>query len=563
MGLFERTTIKAKLLLVLLISLLAMVALIAVSGVFSYQRMMQDRQAQVRSIVEAAISLGDGLDKDIQAQRLSKADAEERFRGILHTIRYNNGVDYLFAYDMNAMSFANASNPKAVGQDRSQLKDANGKLFVKEIIDVVRDRGTGVVTYWWPKLDAKVASPKLVYAAKFPAWNLVIGSGVYTDDIDNDFESFMIRLAVIAAGLILVACLVVLMIRRDVVRSLDSLRQRMGRLADGDLTADFPEVRLPNEIGAMAKAVAVFKENAEAKRRMEGEQAAQAERAEREKQETMQRIAGTFETSVGGLLGDVGRGAKESETKASAMSEATRETKDRAVAVAAAMHQAAANVQTVASASEELASSIREIGQQVSASTAATSEAVVLAQRTNEKILSLSDVVEKIGSIVHLINDIASQTNLLALNATIEAARAGEAGKGFAVVAGEVKQLANQTAKATSEIGEQVRSVQTVTGEAVDEIQGVNQVIQKLNETAAAIAAAVEEQGAATAEISRNIQQVSTGVEEVSGHIEGVRTTAEANGVTADEMFQTAHHLALQADRINQEVSSFLATIRS
>lgn len=257
----------------------------------------------------------------------------------------------------------------------------------------------------------------------------------------------------------------------------------------------------------------------------------------------------------------VASASTELQATAETMSAAAEETNQQSAAVAAASEQASTNVQTVASAAEELSSSIREISQQVANSTKVAKSAVTEAERTNTTIQGLAQAAEKIGEVVNLINDIASQTKLLALNATIEAARAGDAGKGFAVVASEVKNLADQTAKATTQIAAQISGIQSVTQEAVTAIGNIGTTISQLDETSTAIASAIEQQGAATQEISRNVQQAAQGTQEVSSNIQGVREAASQTGAAASEMLQSSGELSKQADSLRTEVEAFIARI--
>ncbi|MDR3435853.1 globin-coupled sensor protein [Telmatospirillum sp.] len=272
--------------------------------------------------------------------------------------------------------------------------------------------------------------------------------------------------------------------------------------------------------------------------------------------------ASSFERDVSSVVGIVAAATNELQMTARSMVSTADQTAQQASAVAAAAGNASENVQTVAAATEQLSSSIHEINRQVSQSNQIATSAVDEAERTNQKMRGLTEAAQRIGEVVKLINNIASQTNLLALNATIEAARAGEAGKGFAVVAGEVKSLANQTAKATDDISAQILAVQNATKEAVSAIVGIGSTITKMNEIISAIAAAVEQQGAATKDIARNIQLAATGTDEVSSHIGAVTVATGETGHAAREVRTASSELAKQSDRLSVQVDSFLTMIR-
>jgi len=336
----------------------------------------------------------------------------------------------------------------------------------------------------------------------------------------------------------------------------------MGRLADGDLTAEIPASGREDEIGLMAAAVQVFKDNAIEVKRLESEQAQNERRALRDKAKAMQELAGAFENSVGTVVKAVSTAARGMESSAEGLAATAEHTSDRSQAVTNAAEQASANVQTVASAAEELSAAISEISRQVSQSTMIANEAVTEIDGTNAKVQGLADAANRIGEVVALITDIADQTNLLALNATIEAARAGEAGKGFAVVAGEVKNLANQTAKATEEISTQIDAIQGATEDAVGAIQSIGGTINRISEIASTIASAVEEQGAATQEIARNVEHASSGTAEVTTSIREVNKAAEDTGVAATDIRSAAHELSGQSDNLSEEVANFLVAIR-
>mgnify|MGYP001161922803 CR=1 FL=1 len=352
------------------------------------------------------------------------------------------------------------------------------------------------------------------------------------------------------------------LIARGIVRPVTGMTDAMRRLAANDMNVEIPGRERGDEIGDMAGAVQVFKENMIEAERMRAEQAAENEAKLRRAEEMAAAIA-EFERAAASIVEALSSSASEMHTSAQALSATAEQTTRQATAVAAASEQASSNVHTVAAAGEELSSSIAEIGRQVTEASHIANHAVEEAQRTDGMIQGLAETAQRIGDVVGLINDIASQTNLLALNATIEAARAGEAGKGFAVVASEVKQLANQTAKATDEIAQQVGAIQTATKGAVEAIKGVGRTINNINEIASGIAAAVEEQGAATEEIARNVQQAAAGTQEVTANITGVTQAAGETGSAATQVLGAAGELARQAELLRSQVDMFLTRVRS
>jgi methyl-accepting chemotaxis protein len=349
-----------------------------------------------------------------------------------------------------------------------------------------------------------------------------------------------------------------------ILRPLFALTGAMGELANGNFEVVLPGLGRKDEIGDMAQAVEAFKVKAEEKARAEAEAKIKQDKVVAELHKAdMHKLADAFEGAVGEIVEMVSSAATELEASANALTTTAERSQQLATVVAAASEEASANVQSVASASEELTSSVNEISRQVQESARVANEAVDQAHKTNDRVGELSKAAARIGAVVELINTIAGQTNLLALNATIEAARAGEAGRGFAVVASEVKALAEQTAKATGEIGQQVTGIQAATQDSVGAIKEIGDTIGRMSEISSTIAAAVEEQGAATQEISRNIQQASMGTSQVSSNIADVQRGASETGSASAQVLSAAKSLSGESNRLKLEVGKFLNSVRA
>jgi len=349
-----------------------------------------------------------------------------------------------------------------------------------------------------------------------------------------------------------------------IARPMRALSVSMDELAGGNFAVVLPGLGRKDELGAVAAAVEKFKVVSEQKAREEAEaKMKQDQIAAQQRKADMVRLADSFEAAVGEIVETVSSASTELEASAGTLTATAERAQEVTTMVAAASEEASTNVQSVASATEELSSSVNEISRQVQESARMASEAVDQARTTNDRVSELSKAAARIGDVVELINTIAGQTNLLALNATIEAARAGEAGRGFAVVASEVKALAEQTAKATGEIGQQITGIQAATQESVGAIKEISGTIERLSEIASTIAAAVEEQGAATQEISRNVQQAAQGTQQVSSNITDVQRGASETGSASSQVLSAAQSLSSDSNRLKLEVGKFLDTVRA
>jgi methyl-accepting chemotaxis protein len=522
----------------------------------------QQKQIELQHLGELALGIVKEEHAAAQKGGVSDAEAQKRAMARVAALRYGNN-DYYWINDMHPRMVMHPIKPEMNGSDLSTYKDPNGKPLFVDFVNTVKKDGSGFIPYEWPKPGFDKPQPKLSYVVGFAPWNWVIGTGVYIDDLKAQTWVSTQR-SLIVAGLVLLFMLAVsIMVARRITVPLQRITATMNALASGRLDVEVPGIGRGDEVGEMAKAVEVFKSNAVARQGLEVEQREAATRTAANRKADMNKMANDFEAAVGQIVEAVSSASDQLEASAGTLTATAERAQDVTTRVAEASGEASSNVQSVASATEEMASSVNEISRQVQASARMANEAVDQARITNDRVSELSKAATRIGDVVELINTIAGQTNLLALNATIEAARAGEAGRGFAVVASEVKALAEQTAKATGEIGQQVSGIQAATQDSVSAIQEISTTIEKLSEISSTIAAAVEEQGAATQEISRNVQQAAQGTQQVSSNIADVQRGATATGSASSQVLAAAQSLSGDSNRLKLEVGKFLSSVRA
>ena len=484
----------------------------------------------------------------------TKTAGEKRLSGILDAIAKDRQK-----YQMLITSPAE----RAIYDDWSRAWDKylNG---VQEVVELSR-QSVGRIPHEATELLAKSVAVMAAESDEFLKKDIDLnnaGADAATRAAAEGYNTaFWIVLSIIVATVIAGVGIGAYLVR-EVSNGIASIVRPMQALGDGDLSAEVEHRGEKTEIGAMADTLQVFKEALIAKKAAD-EAAARDAEAKIARGRKVDTITREFESMIGQIVETVSSASSQLEGSAGRLSSTANRAQELSTVVAAASEEASTNVSSVASATEELSSSITEISRQVQDSARIASEAVEQARRTNDRVGELSKAASRIGDVIELINSIAGQTNLLALNATIEAARAGDAGRGFAVVAAEVKALAEQTAKATGEIGQQISGIQSATEESVGAIREISGTIEKLSEISSAIAAAVEEQGAATQEISRNVQQASQGTQQVSANITDVQRGATETGSASSEVLSAAQVLSTDSDRLKREVGRFLDSVRA
>jgi methyl-accepting chemotaxis protein len=522
-----------------------------------------ERTEKAHAVVDAVWSMAESFQHAAESGAMTQDEAKARLFAASSAIWFEGHTNYLFIYDTETgLCVMNAGNPALIGKDVRGLKDVNGLPFASMMLDMAK-QGEGTIRYQFPRGGDKIPQDKVAYVRGFAPWHLMIASAEYMTEIDATFWGMVRTAALVISVLLLLSIGIAWAVARSVVKPLSRLKMRMAALSTGELDSPVVDVDRRDEIGEMARTVEVFKGAMIETDRLRAEQTELEQRQLQQRKIDMHRLADDFEGAVGEIIETVSSASSELESSALTLTATAERAEDLTTKVAAASEEASTNVQSVASATEQLTASVNEISHQVQESARMANDAVTQARKTNGRIGELSKAAARIGDVVELINTIAGQTNLLALNATIEAARAGEAGRGFAVVASEVKALAEQTAKATGEIGQQITGIQAATQESVNDIREISGTIEKLSEISSTIAAAVEEQGAATQEISRNVQQVAHGTMQVSSNITDVQRGASETGSASSQVLSAAQSLSGDSNRLKLEVGKFLSSVRA
>ena len=564
-NLFSNLSIGTKLATMTIVGAVCM-ALVATSVLLvARNQLITERTQKAQAIVDSVWQIADGFEKAAEAGQMTDQEAKARFLAVANMVWYENHTNYVFIYDWDTgIMVANPSVTSLVGKDMRNMRDANGMPFATMLIDIARQGGAGgSLRFVFQASNAGVPMDKVAWARGFDHWHLMIANGQFISSIEDSFWSMVRTASIVIVVLMLLSIAITWMITRSVVKPLVGLKQRMASLSSGELRAPVADTDRKDEIGEMARTVAVFRDAMIETDRLREEQAAVEGRQSAQRKSDMNRLADQFERDVGEIITLVSSAAGQLEASATTLSRTAETVQTVSHHAADASSSASTSVHSVASASEELASSVAEISRQVDASSRIAGEAVDQAQKTDSRISQLSQAAAKIGDVVNLIKTIAEQTNLLALNATIEAARAGEAGRGFAVVAAEVKTLAEQTAKATGEISQQIADIQSATQDSVVAIKEIGTTIGRISEISSTIASAVEEQGAATQEISRNVQRAAEGTSQGAANIADVQRGVTETGTASSQVLSAAQSLSNESGRLKREVGKFMESVRA
>lgn len=520
----------------------------------------EQRQGELRHLAEVALSIA--REEQTAAARSGAADevARRQAAARIGALRYGNG-EYFWINDLKPLMIMHPIKPELNGKDLSDIKDPAGKRLFVEFVDTVKARGSGFVNYQWPKPGKDAPQPKLSYVVGFEPWGWVIGTGVYIDDLEAQIWASARNVILAGVLILLLIGAVTLLVARRTSTRLVGMTGALGRLGEGDFAIKLPGLDNNDELGDMARSIERFRIIADEKARREAaEEEQRRDVTERAKAQALRDMAENVESATKVAVDEVATGTEKMARNASLMTDTAMTLEKNSSSVAAAAEEALTNAQTVANAASHLASSITRIAEQVTSSRAFTLNAVNASRDAQATISKLSEAAAKVGTVTNLISEIANQTNLLALNATIEAARAGSAGRGFAVVASEVKSLAEQTARATGEIAQQIGEIQEATHASVASISAIGEVIHSVEQVSSEISAAIEEQNAVTLEISRTVQETSQAAREVASQISSVSAEATETGRRASEIRDGSTVIAGKVDELRATLVRVIRT---
>lgn len=536
---------------------------LSVNSLVMYRNsLIESEKARLQNIVDLSYGIITHYQKLASDNAsVSEDTAQLMARDALRGLRYA-GSDYIFVFDKNGGTVVHGARPELEGTSLADSQDANGVYFIREMVKIARDGG-GFLHYDFPREGSDEPQPKLSYSLYFEPWDWMVGTGVYIDDVDRKFYAAAAKAAGISLAVILMGVFVASVIARSISGPLARMTGDMNKLASRNYDFEILYTDSRNEIGELARALEVFRENAREGDRLRAEQEEAKARQADERCKMMNAMADSFEAQVGGIVEIVGSAATELEALATQLSASAEEASRQSASVAGASEQASANVQTVAAAAEQLSASIRDISRNITDTASTAKICTRSAQTSKEKLSNLEKLIAQIDTVLQSIVDVAEQTNLLALNATIEAARAGDAGKGFAVVASEVKSLATRTQQMTDEISSLIKAIKDGSGETVMSVDEILRQIEAVGEKTTSVAASVEEQNNSTVEISRNIQQASQGTQEVSANVVGIQQAANESASATASLRDSAGSLSKQSAELKTAVRGFISQVRA